>query len=494
MPGPAGVNPILSRAVSIYSAPGSAPSETASANTSGFRGLASFVSPVIGAGLDYMSQLQSQHEQESYNSREAAKARQFSAQQASAAQAFNRGEARWAAEWNSPAHQLQQFKAAGLSPGLMMGQMSPATAQAASASPGSTAQAASAAASSSSFGKAVDSAIQARAVESTAALQKTEAAKNTVEALAVEIDNLSLHQRNLAELDKALASGQLDRENAERVRLLRDQEYEQLVATVQNLQAHSHKLGVESKFIEDVQTPNVKADTNLKKSQKSLADSNKELVEAQTTTEKERPSYIRQETETSSSLSYYYSRQSAALALAYGVKQSKVDAVASWLDDNGLSRNYLGFALDFCDDMAQHVGSDLSHQSISTIFSWLDGGSWLSFIGSRKNTGDVISSHESIAEEQIESNERIAKGHDAASLERIDHYFDRAAAAHDVQHRSEIERYRGEFYLLNDANKKRVNERFNALKSQGYDDDVIGERVGWYTHLLYEQQSNFNKR
>ena len=279
MPGSAGVNPVLSRAVSIYSAPGSSPSESTAANTSGFRNLASFVSPVIGAGFDYMSQLQSQHEQESYNSREAAKARHFSAQQASAAQAFNRGEARWAAEWNSPAHQVQQFKAAGLSPGLMLGQMSPATAQAASGSPGASSQAASAAASSSSFGKAVDSAIQARAVESTAALQKTEAAKNTVDALAVEISNLSLHQRNLAELDKALASGQLDRENAARVCLLRDKEYEQLVASVQNLQAHSHKLGVESKFIEDVQTPNVQADTKLKKSQKALADSNPKLNE-----------------------------------------------------------------------------------------------------------------------------------------------------------------------------------------------------------------------
>lgn len=384
MPGPAGVNPILSRAVSVYSAPGSAPSETTSANTSGFRGLASFVSPVIGAGLDYMTQLQSQHEQESYNSREAAKARQFSAQQASAAQAFNRGEARWAANWNSPEHQLQQFKAAGLSPGLMMGQMSPATAQAASGSPGSTAQAASAAASSSSFGKAVDSAIQARAVESTAALQKTEAAKNTVDALAVEIDNLSLHQRNLAELDKALSSGQLDRENAERVRLLRDQEYEQLVATVQNLQAHSHKLGVESKFIEDVQTPNYNADTNLKN--------------AQTITEKERPAQIRQDTETSRTESGLNIERTNQIYYANREYSKFWDYIENYLEKHDYDKNLTPIAIKFLSAAFPEV----AQKGSQVIESWLDGGNWIEFFSrwlASKNIGRS-NAYEHIQQEQ----------------------------------------------------------------------------------------------
>lgn len=391
MPGPAGVNPVLSRAVSVYSAPGSSPSESTAANTSGFRNLASFVSPVIGAGFDYMSQLQSQHEQESYNSREAAKARHFSAQQASAAQAFNRGEARWAAQWNSPEHQLQQFKAAGLSPGLLMGQMSPATAQAASGSPGASSQAASAAASSSSFGKAVDSAIQARAVESTAALQKTEAAKNTVDALAVEIDNLSLHQRNLAELDKALASGQLDRENAARVRLLRDQEYDQLVASVQNLQAHSHKLGVESKFIEDVQTPNVQSDTNLKKSQKALAD-------AQTTTEKERPAEVRQNVETSRSTSDLNFAKSTEIYLANREYTKYWNYVENMLERNGYDKNLTPLAVKFL----SHVFPEVAQKGAQAIESWIDAGNWMNLFSrwiSSKNIGRA-NAYEHIQEDE----------------------------------------------------------------------------------------------
>ena len=150
MPGPAGINPNEFRVASSYATPGQSPDQTRRDLSGGFSKLSSFVSPVIGAAFDYMSQLQSQHEQESFNSREAAKAREFSAKQASAAQAFNRSESRWAAAWNSPEHQIQQFKAAGLSPGLMYGQMAPSTAQGASGSPGGSVQAASAASSSSS--------------------------------------------------------------------------------------------------------------------------------------------------------------------------------------------------------------------------------------------------------------------------------------------------------------------------------------------------------
>lgn len=95
------------------------------------------------------------------------------------------------------------------------------------------------------------------------------------------------------------------------------------------------------------------------------------------------PSEIRQTIETQGDLAAYYRAQRNILSQRYGVDQSKIDAVADYLDMNGYSRAYLGFALDFCNDMSQHVGSDLSKQTIGTIFSWLSGDNWLRYLMSK---------------------------------------------------------------------------------------------------------------
>lgn len=379
MPGPGGQDPVLSRGQMTYSPPGGQPEETQKQNYLGsaLSAIAGKAGPIVGAAFDYFTQLQSQHEQESYNSREAAKARAFSAQQASAAQAFNRGEARWAAAWNSPEHQVQQFKAAGLSPGLMMGQMSPSTAQAATGSPGASSQAASAAASSSNFGKAVDSMIQKKAVDSTAALQSTEAARNEVESLHVQIDNMSLHQRNLASYEQMLASGELDRENAERVRILRDNEAEQLRESINNLIASTKKLDAESKFIAEVQSPNVQSQTSLNRSQKGLVDAQKGLVDAQTTTEKERPELVRQQAQSESFNQDLAAARVTEINLANREYRTMWDHIEKVLVDHGYDKNYTPFALKFL----SHAFPEVAQKGAQVIESWLDAGNWLQFFG-----------------------------------------------------------------------------------------------------------------
>lgn len=393
MPGPGGVNPVLSRGQMTYSPPGGQPEETQKQNYLGsaLSAISGKAGPLVGAAFDYFTQLQSQHEQESFNSREAAKARHFSAQQASAAQAFNRGEARWAAAWNSPEHQVQQFKAAGLSPGLMMGQMSPSTAQAATGSPGASSQAASAAASSSSFGKAVDSMIQKKAVDSTAALQSTEAARNEVESLHVQIDNMSLHQRNLAAYEQMLASGELDRENAERVRLLRDNEAEQLRESINNLISSTKKLDAESKFIAEVQTPNVQSQTSLNKSQKGL-------VDAQTDTEKERPELVRQQAQSESFNQDLAAARANEINLANREYRTMWDHIEKVLVDNGYDKTYTPFALKFL----SHVFPEVAQKGAQVVESWLDAGNWLQFFSrwiSSKNIGKA-NAYEHIQEDE----------------------------------------------------------------------------------------------
>lgn len=380
MPGPGGQSPIDEfRASSAVASPGQSPHQTLADVSRGYRSLASYLSPVLGAAFDYASQLQSQHEQESYNSREAAKARAFSAQQASAAQAFNRSESRWAAQWNSPEHQVQQFKAAGLSPGLMYGQMAPTTAQGASGSPGGTVQAASAASSSSGFGKAVDSVIQAHAVSSNAALQQTEAARNEIESMRVAIDNVSLHQRNLAQYDQMLASGELDHENAQRVRQLRDLEAQQLTESINNLVASSNKIGKETEYIEKVQTP--------------LGQADKKLKDAQAATEKERPAQVRQDTATSfaqQGLNENLGKESVSrreqIEYANNEYSTHWDLIEKTLEDKGIDKAYTPIAVKFL----SHLYPELAQKGSQAVESWLDAHVWVDFFSrwiASKNIG-----------------------------------------------------------------------------------------------------------
>lgn len=392
MPGPGGINPNEYRVASQYPQPGSDPSHNQSRLSSAMGSVLKYSSPVVGAAFDYMTQLQSQHEQESYNSREASKARKFSAEQASAAQAFNRSESRWAAAWNSPEHQVQQFKAAGLSPGLMYGQMAPSTAQAATGSPGGTVQAASAASSKSEFSRVVDQALKQKEIDSTAALQQSEVARNQVESMRVQIDNLSLHQRNLAQLDQWLASGELDRESAERIRLLRDNEAEQLRESINNLVASTGKINAEAKFISDVQTPNVISDTNLKGSQKNL-------VDAQTNTEKERPSLVREQVVSEGLNQNLTAARTNEINLANREYVKSWDYIEKVLVDNGYDKNLTPFAVKFL----SHVFPEVASKGAQVVESWLDAGNWLQFFSrwiSSKNIGRAN------AYEHIQSDEK----------------------------------------------------------------------------------------
>lgn len=429
-----------------------------------------WIGSAIGAGVGLVGDIISWR----VNKKAQKEAQEFNKEQADKAYGRELAASREAAHWNSEGSQLERLKAAGLSPALAYQGLGPSTMQAASASPASSPAPPVADFGADGLG-AYNAAIQSRAVDATAQLQASEGAKMDVERLQIEIDNLTRHQSNIAAYEQLLSQKGLNEVSADKIRQLLELEKSQLSETISNIQASTQKINTESTFISGVQSNLVKSQTNL--------------VNAQIKTEGERPYEIRQNIETSGDLAAYYRRQSSLLAQEFGIKQSKVDAIASYLDDNGYSRDYLGFALNFCEDMSQHVGSDLSKQSISTIFSWLNGDSWLRYIGSRQNTRDINLNRSNIAEYQTQSNERIAAGHDAARLESIDSYFEHTARSHDAEIRKEFNKYRSEYHLLNKANKKRIDELSAYYESKGYDTDRIAQELGYLTHQLYLSQN-----
>lgn len=323
-------------------------------------------------------------------------AQEFNKEQADKAYGRELAASREAAHWNSEGAQLERLKAAGLSPALAYQGLGPSTMQAASASPASSPAPPVADFNADGLG-VYNAATQSRAVDATAQLQASEGAKMDVERLQIEIDNLTRHQSNIAAFEQLLSQKGLNEVSADKIRQLLELEKSQLSETISNIQASTQKINTESTFISGVQT-------NLVKSQTSLAN-------AQTKTEGERPYEIRQNIETSGDLAAYYRRQSSLLAQEFGIKQSKVDAIASYLDDNGYSRDYLGFALNFCEDMSQHVGSDLSSQSISTIFSWLNSSAWTKFLELNSETIETTTNRDFYSNEWDSNSSNGSRSH-----------------------------------------------------------------------------------
>lgn len=332
-----------------------------------------WIGAAIGAASGLITDIWTQRSAD----RRAREANENARRNAAEANAASIAEARSAREWNSEQNQIRRMRMAGLSPGLAYGQMSPSTAQAADIKQAETHQADTPQMrSGDELLKAIQLLINQQNANTQAAAQQSTAGLQSSQELINRIDALTRNQSNLSDVMLRVAQSDLaDAQKVEIFRLLAGKEKLQS-ATEENLNANTRAANANANVVEQTGV--------------GLAQSEIALNAAKTATEKERPFEIRQNIETSGELATYYRRQSALLAQEFGVSQHKIDAVASWLDDNGYNRDYLGFALDFCNDMARNVGSDLSHQTFSTIFSWLSSDAWSKFL---ELNSEVIETH-----------------------------------------------------------------------------------------------------
>lgn len=353
-----------------------------------------WIGAAIGAASGLITDIWSQRAAD----RRAREANENARRNAAEANAASAAEARAAREWNSEQAQIRRMRMAGLSPGLAYGQMSPSTAQAADIKQSVTHQADTPQMrSGDELLKAIQLLINQQNANTQAAAQQSTAGLQSSQELINRIDALTRNQSNLS--DVMLRIAQSDLADAQKVEIFR------LLAGKEKLQSAQ-----EENFNANTRAANANANV-VEQTGVGLAQSEIALNAAKTLTEGERPFEIRQNIETSGDLAAYYRRQSSLLAQEFGIKQSKVDAIASYLDDNGYSRDYLGFALNFCEDMSQHVGSDLSSQSISTIFSWLNSSAWSKFLELNSEFIELHTDRDSYSNEWDSNSSNGARSH-----------------------------------------------------------------------------------
>ncbi|CAJ0610675.1 unnamed protein product [Cylicocyclus nassatus] len=175
-------------------------------------------------------------------------------------------------EWNREANQVLRYREAGLSPGLMYGQMSPSTSSSGSASMPDTPQAvASSINENPALLQALQYLLQKQQVGADVDLISSQIRKNNAETNATSTDTLSLHERNLQTIQESIArmaemasNVNLNDAQRDRIQKLLDQELAALEATV-------NKTSAEATYISGTQT-------DLGQSQIKVNDSQAEYI------------------------------------------------------------------------------------------------------------------------------------------------------------------------------------------------------------------------
>lgn len=392
-------------------------------------------------------------------------------------------EARIARAYNSEQSQIRRMRMAGLSPGLAYGQMSPSTATAAPQEKADVYKSDTPKFDNESILHALQLLINQQNANTQAAAQVSTSDLQSTQAQLNRIESQFKAQEKLAGISAVLA--QKDLTDEEKLSVISKRLPEIELLTSQSNLAYSNA---------NLANQNAAYVGPLADSLMNLQDSEAALNVKKSFTESERPYEIRAHINLMDSQRSYYNAQSNLLRQTYGVSQGKIDAVAEWLDSHGYSKSYIGYAMQFLDDVSSHVGSSIAESSVKTLFSWLSADNWLSFISSRSNASDFIESRERVSAADRESSERVAAGHDATRLESVERLLENGAKVNDSARRTEFNKYREEYILLNDKNKKFVTDRMSYFESQGYSESDISERIGWLTHILYlEQQSNKRK-
>lgn len=330
---------------------------------SGFDPLTAFMS-TANTALNYWMH----NEDTAFNRAEAEKSRSFSSTEAAKERAFNRAESEYANRQNSASGQIESMKRAGLSPGLMYGQMFSTAAQPATGGGAPSGSSASApAAIPSSLNAGSDIAVQRAQMDNLASLQKSQSSKLDVERLAVEIDNLSAHQRNIADLEVKISQSGLNDMQRKRLSEMLEFEKQQLSETIKNIKSSTSNLDAQTNFVAGAQTDLSISQSRLADAQAASEPSKRRLNNETADTQE----YLQRMYSAHSDLLHYQKEEVKNIVKAFNDKYfSVVDA----LQEHGIDSRYAPFVIDFIHDTAPGI----ANQSVKTILSWFDGDNWIS--------------------------------------------------------------------------------------------------------------------
>jgi hypothetical protein len=201
----------------------------------------------IGAAVGLATDLWRAH----FSKQSAERANEEAKKAADAAYARNAAEARAAREWNSEQSQIRRMRMAGMSPGLAYGQMSPSTAQPATADQQDVSKADMPQFhSSEEFLKALQLLIAQQQADTAAAAQASNASLQGSQTQLNLIDALTRNQSNLAAISEILSRKDLtDAQKIENVTLLAGKQQIQN-AEVENLNASARNANANAAVVE----------------------------------------------------------------------------------------------------------------------------------------------------------------------------------------------------------------------------------------------------
>lgn len=427
------------------------------------------------------------YDQLSFNRQEAAKQRAFESNEAAQQRAFERAETRFVNRQNSAAGQVDSMKAAGMSPGVMYGQMFSTAAQPAIGSAASGGSAASSpSAPKSDMSDMSSSYLRSLELSNEQKLQSAQIDKMNVERLRVEIDNMTAHQSNIADLE--LKYSQVDKNSAEGRKILEMLELEksQLLETIENIKASTSNLDASTTYLAGAKTSETRSRVSLNNANARQANANADYT-AGALTDK-----TIEETNTAYQQGRVYKHNANEIALRYGLSVKKVDFISDILSEHGFDSSYLPYAVDFADNLAKQSGQSLPDVSLKTLASWFSGNNWIPFISrsfDRSNDKDIAESYQQTMKD-------IASGHDDTQLEIASSYIDAGYHSDNAKYvreqQEKYDSYKAEFSLLTPAEQNMVKSYRKSL-SEHSSGKELENHVLDFVHSLYIQNHS-NRR
>lgn len=315
---------------------------------------------------------------------------------AAAANAEARANEENARKYNSESSQIQRFQKAGLSPGLMYGQMSSSSGTASPVEAAQTYMQNPSNMRGSAGLDAVNTYIAAQLAESSItssnfdnALKDAQAKNLDSQTTSNDISNRTLAQRNALDLGQIAANIQqlLSQSN------LNEQQRKNLEETLDSViklnEANANAANANADYTSGALTDKTNQDVNVGKSQVNLNNAQARYTSGALTNK------TNQDTATSLSQQHLNEQNEASIKQQYDITQTKVDRVKRWLKAHGFSEDDLGLVFEFADGVAKQSGRDLSTTTFGTIKYWLT----TAFDNWRKRVSD----------------EKIAQGHDETS-------------------------------------------------------------------------------
>lgn len=313
----------------------------------------SLVGAAVGLGTDIWQAVYAKKRAKEANE-QSAKAAQEQAARAHAESVSSR-------EWNSEQQQIRRMRMAGLSPGLMYGQMSPSSAQQASPEQQQVHKADTPKFDNESLLRALELLVKQQQADTAQAAQQSTSELQGSQTQLNLIDSLTRNQKNLEEIANLLQmrSKLLSDENlsdAKRLEIygLFDERLRNLIAQTDATNASARQSNANANVTEQTGVDLAKSQTSANKAAARNANAT-----AQITEDFGAPAAAA-EIARNTAVTYLTDQQRKSLMLEYNLKSNQYKAVQNWLSSHGFDESYAPLLMLGLENLASSMGTEVT--------------------------------------------------------------------------------------------------------------------------------------